>query len=73
MDQRSYLTAQELAAWLKIKLPTVRRWQSEEDLPCLRVGRLVRYEADRVREWLERRAEERRNGSGIPPAAAGRP
>ena len=49
------ITARELAAWLKVKLPTVRRWQSQEDLPCLRVGRLVRYEADRVREWLEHR------------------
>lgn len=47
-----YITAKELAAWLKVKLPTVRRWQ-RQGMPCLRAGRLVRYEAERVRQWLE--------------------
>jgi excisionase family DNA binding protein len=52
----TFLTAPELARWLKVKLPTIRRWQWEEDLPCLRVGRLVRYRADEVLRWLETRA-----------------
>jgi excisionase family DNA binding protein len=52
---QTFVTAEELAKWLRIKLPTIRRWQSQEDLPCLRVARLVRYEPDRVRKWLEER------------------
>jgi excisionase family DNA binding protein len=58
MENEEFLTASELAAWLKVKLPTVRRWQLE-GLPCFRVGRLVRYEPARVRLWLEQRAQKR--------------
>jgi excisionase family DNA binding protein len=53
-----YLTALELAAWLKIKPPTVRKW-AREGLPCLKAGRLCRYEREQVRAWLEQRAVKR--------------
>jgi excisionase family DNA binding protein len=51
-------TAREIAGWLKIKLPTIRKWQLQ-GLPCLRAGRLCRYEKEQVREWLEERAAKR--------------
>jgi len=49
-----FLTVRELAGWLKVKLPTIRRW-AREGLPCLRAGRLCRYERETVRAWLEER------------------
>ena len=49
-----FLTTRELANWLKVKLPTVRLW-SRQGLPCLRAGRLCRYERTIVRTWLEQR------------------
>lgn len=58
MVESEFLTARELAQWLKIKLPTVRRW-AREGLPCLRAGRLCRYERDAVRGWLEARGAKR--------------
>jgi excisionase family DNA binding protein len=60
MIESDFLTARELAGWLKVKLPTIRRW-AREGLPCLRAGRLCRYEHEKVRAWLEQR-EQRRNG-----------
>lgn len=56
-----FLTAGDLAAWLKIKMPTVRRW-AREGLPCLRAGRLCRYRKDLVEAWLVARAELRQQG-----------
>jgi hypothetical protein len=56
--QDQMLTALELANWLKVKVPTVRRWQLE-GLPCFHVGRLCRYEPARVRLWLEQREQAR--------------
>lgn len=58
MENEEFLTASEVASWLKVRLPTVRRWQMQ-GLPCFRVGRLVRYEPARVRMWLEQRVQQR--------------
>ncbi|MGE0821763.1 MAG: helix-turn-helix transcriptional regulator [Candidatus Binatia bacterium] len=51
-------TAPEIAAWLKVKLPTVRKWQ-QEGLPCIRVGRLCRYQRESVLAWLKDREQRR--------------
>lgn len=51
-------TPTEIVEWLKIKMPTLRRWQ-REGLPCFRAGRLCRYEREKVREWLEQRAQKK--------------
>lgn len=58
MIESDFLTARELAGWLKVKLPTIRRW-AREGLPCLRAGRLCRYERETVRAWLEQREQKR--------------
>lgn len=48
------LTARELAAYLKVSKPSIRLWQ-RQGMPCRRLGRLVRYEADKVLRWFEER------------------
>jgi len=58
MPDTEILTAHGLAAALKIKLPTVRKWQSE-GLPYLAAGRLRRYRLEEVVAWLQEREAER--------------
>lgn len=53
MNQR-WKDAAELAAHFKIKVPTVRKLM-REGLPHLRVGRLVRFDLDRVEQWFDER------------------
>jgi hypothetical protein len=51
------LTIKELARALKLKSVSgagIRKWQSE-GMPTVYVGRLRRYEPDKVREWLHER------------------
>lgn len=52
--QENYLTASELAGVFKIKVPTVRAW-TRQGMPHLKCGRLVRFQVEKVREWLEKR------------------
>ena len=58
MVKTEFLTACEVAVWLKIKLPTVRRW-AREGLPCVQAGRLCRYERVRVLAWLAARQKQK--------------
>jgi len=45
--------APRLAAALCIKVPTVRTWlQTSDDIPVIRIGRLVRFDPDAVLAWL---------------------
>lgn len=52
MTDQIWLTAEELAQVFKIKKPTVRLW-TRKGMPHLRCGRLVRFDARKVQEWLE--------------------
>ena len=47
-----WITASDLAAYFKVKLPTVRLW-TRQGAPCLKAGRLVRFRVDAVESWLE--------------------
>lgn len=52
-----WLTADELAAVYKIKKPTVRTW-TRQGMPHLRCGRLVRFDAQQVQDWLAQKQQE---------------
>lgn len=45
------VTARELAAQLRVALSTVRAWSRLTDIPCHRVGRLVRFVVAEVLAW----------------------
>ena len=51
------LTAHELAQRLRVSEKTLRRWTVAERLPCIRVGRLVRFDPGDVSRWLSARKE----------------
>jgi len=51
------LTARQLAALWHVSERTLRRWMASESLPCIRVGRLVRFDPGDVSRWLSARKE----------------
>jgi excisionase family DNA binding protein len=54
--QQTWLTVQEVAAIYRVKVPTIRLW-TRNGLPHLKAGRLVRFDAQKVLEWLEKKQE----------------
>ena len=48
------LSPQELSEVLSISIETVYAWTSQKRIPYIKMGRLVRFNADEVNRWLER-------------------
>lgn len=46
------LTKKELAEELKISIPTIDR-QLKLGMPCVKIGKAVRFELDEVVKWLK--------------------
>ncbi|MGE0821734.1 MAG: excisionase family DNA-binding protein [Candidatus Binatia bacterium] len=53
---QNLLTAVELKDTLKVSLPAIRKW-TREGMPCLRFGRLVRFDLEAVLAWMKERQE----------------
>jgi excisionase family DNA binding protein len=51
-DADRLLEAREVAAMLGVPISWVRRESREGDMPCLRLGRYVRYDRAAVIDWL---------------------
>lgn len=50
------LTQAELCKRLKISVMTVYRWR-QEGMPHIKQGKVVRFEWDKVQNWLEQRTQ----------------
>ena len=48
------LSPQELSDVLSISIETVYAWTSQKRIPYIKMGRLVRFNADEVNKWLEK-------------------
>jgi excisionase family DNA binding protein len=46
----------ELCEWLKISVMTAYRWR-KDGMPYIKVGRLVRYDKEKVMAWLQTKAQ----------------
>lgn len=64
LEERAFLTLQEVSALLRISVYTVRRWIGEGSLPAYKVGRGWRIRRDDLDEWLGR--QRRAAGDGDP-------
>ena len=54
-----FLTTEELAAFLKVPKLTVYKWVSQRKIPCVKVGKHLRFKRSEIEEWLkERRVSE---------------
>jgi excisionase family DNA binding protein len=49
----SWITAEELAGFLKMPLTSVWRLSRSGQIPCYRLGRLMRFDLGEVREALK--------------------
>lgn len=49
--ENELLTLQELADWFKISRATIDRWR-KEGMPCVKLGRGVRFEKQKVLMWI---------------------
>jgi len=57
-SERSLLTPEELCRWLHISKRTLRHLTTTRQIPFLRLGRLLRFDAEAVREALKRSSVE---------------
>lgn len=50
------MTKEELAIFLKVTPRTIDRWRIT-GMPCLKAGKIVRFDKAKVIQWLERQDE----------------
>ena len=48
----------ELSEFLGICVNTIYSWVSQDKIPFLKVGRLLRFDAGKIETWLANRAHE---------------
>jgi excisionase family DNA binding protein len=53
MDERAIMTAEEVAAYLRLDQATVYRLANAGEIPARRVGRVWRFHRAALQEWLE--------------------
>lgn len=51
---KNYITVQELSEMLKVTTQTVFNWR-KEGMPCEKFGKIIRFEEDKVLDWLRNR------------------
>ncbi|MCH9025077.1 MAG: helix-turn-helix domain-containing protein [candidate division Zixibacteria bacterium] len=51
----SLLSPQQVADMLCVKLSTIYHWTHTRQIPCVKLGRLIRFRRSRVVKWIERR------------------
>lgn len=51
------LTAQEVAAWLRVSVSTIYRQAKGGTMPAFRVAHDYRFNRTQIREWIDRQAK----------------
>jgi excisionase family DNA binding protein len=57
----AFLTAAEVATWLRVNVETVYDLIAQQGLPAIRLGGRWRFQECEVRAWLERSASRGRS------------
>ena len=57
-----FLTIDDVADLLKCSVRTVNYLRTNDGLPCVKLGRLVRFSKEQVQEWL---AEKQKSSCGV--------
>lgn len=58
MDQKKYLSPKELAQLIGVSKLTIYGWTSRQEIPFYRIGRLVRFNAEAIDNWLNKKKVE---------------
>ena len=56
---KKLLTPMEICSVLNVKTSTVYAWTHEGFIPCVRLGRLIRFDLDEVMTWV---GKQKQNG-----------
>jgi excisionase family DNA binding protein len=49
----TYLTIEELAAYLKIAEQTVRRWIFDREVPYCKIRKIIRFRISEIEKWID--------------------
>ena len=58
---KEFLNVDDLSEYLSIKKSTVYSLAESGDLPCFKIGRLIRFRRDEVETWIEEHRKETAN------------
>ena len=56
-EREPLLTVREVADLLRVAEKTVRRWVAQRRLPCVRLGRAIRFARGDVFRWVSARKD----------------
>lgn len=59
------LTVEQVAERLEVKVSTIYQWTYERYIPHVKLGRLVRFEAKAIEEWVRKSAQKGRTTRAI--------
>ena len=57
VNNENFLTINEVCIWLKIKESHLRQLIFKQEIPYLKVGRLIRFDEKEIRLWLQEKKE----------------
>jgi len=63
-EDNEFLTADEVATFLRIPLSTVYKLTQDHKLPAFKVGKHWRYKKQSIRDWIDQ--QEKITGSPLP-------
>jgi excisionase family DNA binding protein len=56
--EKKYLTVRELSEYLGIPKHTIYSWTSMKRIPYVKIGRLLRFDKNKIDSWLKERSIE---------------
>ena len=56
----NYMTANEVAGFIKLSLQTIRRLTMKKEIPFHKINRSVRYNPVEIKAWVEKRDKEKK-------------
>ena len=56
--ERKYLSVKELSEYLGIPKHTIYSWTSMKRIPYVKIGRLLRFDKNKIDSWLKERTIE---------------
>ena len=53
----NYMTVNDVAAFVKLSITSIRRLTMQKEIPCYKINRSVRYRLNEIEKWLESRKQ----------------
>ena len=51
--QKTYLTIEELADYLKLAQQTIRRWVLNDEIPYHKISKVIRFRVSEIEKWID--------------------